>query len=59
MRCPHCNEGTLVLMDGSIPYDVDHYMCRSCHSTYSPWENRIIKLKKEELNEESQSYESN
>jgi len=33
--CPHCNEGTVVLVKGTDPYTTDHYQCTLCDSTFN------------------------
>jgi len=45
-ECPHCQTGTLELVKGNGPYNVDHLQCDNCDSTYNLNENIIKNLEK-------------
>jgi transposase-like protein len=35
IKCQHCEEGTLVVVTAYEPWNLEHYQCEDCDSTYS------------------------
>jgi len=35
IECPHCQKMNLCLVGEDLPWDVEHYFCIQCGSTYT------------------------
>ena len=35
MKCNHCKKGKLEVIKGYEPYNIDHYQCNYCDSTFN------------------------